>query len=1018
VGKFASKTCLVAVVSLILPSLAWAAGLGKLSVLSALGQPLRAEIEIVSLQRGEGDTLGARLAPGEFFRQANIDLNPALLSVKFAVQRRTGGQYVMTLTSGAPINDPFIDMLVELNWANGRLVREYTFLLDPPEYAGPPKLEPLRIVPPPAVELPQPVASAPSAEPVAPASPLEPVPAAPAASAEPIALAPVAAAETEAPTRETVGEPELPALVQVLPAEVKPEEPVPVQMDASPAAAAPAGLVQVFGISDIYEVVRGDTLSKIALRNQVEGVSLQQMLVALFRENQEAFVAGNMNRLRAGKIISIPDKDAAGAVAAADARRIVSAQYADFNEYRRSLGIAVASTPGSQGGRQVSGQIGAPKEEKPVPSKEPPKDELRLSRADDAKRGAKAAGTAAADDLAAKDNALKEARERIALLEKNLQDMQKLAQIKSQTGAQLQQQAEAAKAAPAAKAAEPAKVAPAAKAEAPKAPEPAKAAPKAPEAAKAPELATAPPAAKVPEVAKAPEPPKAPEAAKASAAAKTPEGAKTPEPAKAPEGAKAPETAKAPEPAKTPESAARAPEPSKTEVAKAAPKAAAKAKTAPTPPPIEASFVEELLDNPYYLGGGGLCVLLLAVYAAIAWRRKRNSQFENSIMSVVPSDADSVLGSAGGRNVDTSSNSLQSDFSDGGAGKSDTEEIDPIAEADVYMAYGRDAQAEEILKDALAKDSSRQALRVKLLEIYANRKDARSFEAAANELRAATGGRGAEWEKVAGLGLSIDPANSLYGGKPGNAPQGFNQTTQMPAFGTSTTQMPAFSTSMAQMPAFSTNTEPTLEPAALFNIDFDIGASTSGGPAPLPDLDLGVGSASSADSAAGLDFDLGLGGDKSATVGTAAAASAIRAAPPAAEPLSIDFDLPMGDKPVHPAPAYAAPGASAAATADLGAIDFDLGTASGGGEAKTESPRTPSVDLADISLDLGTPGGGNGSGGVPDARWQEVATKLDLAKAYEEMGDKDGARELLKEVVKEGDAAQQQQAQTMLQALG
>src|SRR5207245_10924853 len=88
-------------------------------------------------------------------------------------------------------------------------------------------------------------------------------------------------------------------------------------------------------------------------------------------------------------------------------------------------------------------------------------------------------------------------------------------------------------------------------------------------------------------------------------------------------------------------------------------------------------------------------------------------------MSVVPSDADSVLGSAGGRNVDTSSSSLQSDFSQGGPGKADTEEIDPIAEADVYMAYGRDAQAEEILRDALAKDSSRQAIRVKLLEIYA-----------------------------------------------------------------------------------------------------------------------------------------------------------------------------------------------------------------------------------------------------------------------------------------------------------
>ena len=1006
-GKFASKTCLVAVVSLILPSLACAAGLGKLSVLSALGQPLRAEIEIVSLQRGEGDTLAARLAPGETFRQANIDLNPALMSVKFAVERRPSGQYVMTLASGQAINEPFIDMLVELNWANGRLVREYTFLLDPPEYAGPKKLEPIRSAQLAVAATPEPVASAKAVpvEPVRAASadlgpaisgvPVEPIAPVQTAAAEPAAPAPGATGESAETTPGATGESAETIQVQVLPADAEPAEPVPVQVDAAPAAEAPAELVQEPGISNTYEVVRGDTLSKIAIRNQVEGVTLQQMLVALFRANQEAFVADNMNRLHAGKIISIPDKDAAGAVATADARRIVSAQYADFNEYRRSLGIAVASTAAPQGGgRQVSGQIGAPKEEKPAPSKEPPKDELRLSRADDAKRGAKAAGTAAADDLAAKDNALKEANERIALLEKNLQDMQKLAQIKSQTGAQLQQQAEAAKAAPAPKAAEPAKVMPAAKAEAPKGPEPAKAAPKAPEVAKAPEPAKAPLAVRTPEIAKASEPAKAPEAAKASAA-KTPEVAKTPEPAKAPEGAKAPDTAKAPEPAKSPESAAQAPGPAKTEAAKTTPKAGTKT----VPPPIEASLADELLDNPLALGGAGGAVVLLAGYAAYAWRRKRNSRFENSIMSVVPSDADSVLGSVGGRNVDTSSSSLQSDFSQGSIGKVDTEEIDPIAEADVYMAYGRDAQAEEILKDALTKDSSRQSIRVKLLEIYANRKDTRAFEATANELRAATGGRGAEWEKVAGLGLSIDPANALYGGKPGNAPQGFNETAQMPAFGTNT----------AQMPAFSTSTEPTLEPAAPLNIDFDIGTTTSGGPAPLPDLDLGIGSASAAESAAGLDFDLGLGGDKFVGGTTAAATAHQPAVSATPEPaLSIDFNLPIG----------VAAAAPALPAVDLGGIDFDLGTPSSGDEAKTEEPNAPSVDLAAISLDLGAPGGGNGSGAAPDARWQEVATKLDLAKAYEEMGDKDGARELLKEVVKEGDAAQQQQAQTMLQALG
>jgi pilus assembly protein FimV len=970
-----------------------AAGLGKLSVLSTLGQPLKAEIEIVSLQRGEGDTLGARLAPAEVFRQANVDLNPALMSVKFAVQRRAGGQYVMSLTSPKPLNEPFVDMLVELNWANGRLVREYTFLLDPPEYAGPKRSGAAQAAAP-ALVVPAEQAVPQATAPAEPPPPLQAAPAEPAAVIAAVPLGPNVPGQTAQPEPIAAAAPSAPGAepapsegqVEVMPVQARPDEPVPAPVEArraepvpAPAESAPAApgeLVQEPGIKSTYEVVRGDTLSKIAIRNQAEGITLQQMLVALFRTNPDAFVADNMNRLRAGKIISIPDRDAAESIAPADARRIVTAQYADFNDYRRSLGIAVASASAPQGGaRQASGAISPPKEAKAAAPKEPPKDELRLSRADDAKRGAKGAGAAAADDLAAKDNALKEANERIALLEKNLQDLQKLVEVKSKAATQLQQQAEAAKAAPAQKA-EPAKGAPAAKVEPSKAPEPAKVAPKAPEATKAPEAA------------------KAPEPAKAAAVVKAPEGpaaAKTPEPAKAPEAAKSAEAAKAPEPAKAPE-APKAPEPAKSEGAKAAPK------KAPAAPQVEVSFIDDLLDNPMALGGAGGAVILLAGYAAYAWRRKRSAQFENSIMSVVPSDADSVLGSVGGRNVDTSSSSIQSDLGPG-AGKAGGEEIDPIAEADVYMAYGRDAQAEEILKDALAKDSSRQAIRVKLLEIYANRKDTRAFEAAANELHTATGGRGADWEKAAALGLSIDPTKALYGGKPASSftaapsqlPPGFNETAQMPAFNPPTTAAPA------------------LESEAPLNIDFDIGAATTAGAAPLPDLDLGLASAPSAGPAAGLDFDLGLGGDKTgATLAGAAPASA--AAEP---PLSIDFDLPMGDKPAQAAPAAPV----AAPVTELAAIDFNLGTQASG-ESKTEAPKALAVDLASISLDLTAPGGGNGSGGAPDSRWQEVATKLDLAKAYEEMGDKDGARELLKEVVKEGDTAQQQQAQTMLQALG
>jgi pilus assembly protein FimV len=1000
VGNFASKIWFWIITCMVVPSAACAAGLGNLTVQSMLGQPLNAEIEIVSLQGGEGDTLAARLASSEAFRQANIDLNPALLAVKFAVVRKPDGRYVMTMTSKQPISEPFVDMLVELNWSNGRLVREYTFLLDPPEYAGPPKATQGSIASTavlPRTTSPQPAEAVPTA-PAAPATSSAP--------AEPLAPAQAAAAATAAPAQREPAQPMIVVPAQAAPSEASqgqtpPTEgqpaSAPVQVGAAPAAEAPTALVQEPPAAVTYEVKRGDTLSKIAMRNSADGVNLQQMLVAMFRANQEAFVGDNMNRLRAGKIINIPEKEAAASVNSTDARRIVVAQFADFKDYRRSLGGAVAAAPAPQeSGRQVSGSITAQEKEKPTPQKGATKDQLRLSGADDAKRGGKAAGTAVADDLAAKEKALREANERIALLEKNLQDLQKLAQVKSEAGAQLQQQAQAAKAGQAgqppkqAQLEGPAKVAPAPKVEAPKGPE----------AAKAAEAAKPVPAAKAPEAAKTVEPPKGPVATKGPEPAKAPEAGKAPvapqppaQVAKAAEPAKAPEAGKATEAAKAPEAIAKAAVPGKPEAPKAAPPTAPK--TAPQPAPSEPSFFDELLDNPYALGGAGGAVILLAGYATYAWRKKRTTQFASGVMSVAPSDVNSVLGTAGGRNIDTGSSSFQSDFSQAGIGKIDTEEIDPIAEADVYMAYGRDAQAEEILREALAKDSSRQAIRLKLLEIYANRKDARAFEAAANELHAATGGRGPDWDKAANLGLSIDPTNTLYGGKP--------------SAGMATTRMAAV--------AAAPDTDTTQQGGPV-NIDFDIGGVT--GTTPPPDINLDAGTPSQAGSGpAGLDFDLGLGGDKLAQESPTAAIAPAPAAPAEDSGLmSIDFNLPASEAPAQAAPEPV----SAGPATDLGAIDFDIGlpgSAEARTEAKTETTsQAPAIELGAISLDLGTPGGGNGSGGAPDAQWQEVATKLDLAKAYGEMGDKDGARELLKEVVKEGDTAQQQQAQTMLQTLG
>ena len=131
-----SVAILAAVLGLTAPFAALAAGLGRLTVLSTLGAPLSAEIEIVSLQPGEEDGLNARVASADAFREAGIEPSAALRTVRFAMAKRDG-RPIIRVTSAQPVNDPFVDLLVELEWSGGRLVREYTVLLDPPEYKAP-----------------------------------------------------------------------------------------------------------------------------------------------------------------------------------------------------------------------------------------------------------------------------------------------------------------------------------------------------------------------------------------------------------------------------------------------------------------------------------------------------------------------------------------------------------------------------------------------------------------------------------------------------------------------------------------------------------------------------------------------------------------------------------------------------------------------------------------------------------------------------------------------------------------
>ncbi|MBK8324601.1 MAG: FimV family protein [Betaproteobacteria bacterium] len=827
---------------------AQAAGLGRLSVNSALGQVLAAEIELLSLQPGEFEVLSARVASPEAYRDAKIEYTSALRLLRFSVEKRAGGQPYVKVTSIAPINEPFLDVLIEVTWPSGRLQREYPILLDPPGFND------ARAAATPA----RPAAT--PAAPVASAPPSPPAATTPAVTGTPSAKAEMAAPKSEAD-------------------------------------------------KDSRKVEKGDTLSKIAGTVKPAEVSLEQMLSALYRENKSAFVDNNMNRLKAGQILRIPSAEEVGKISGKDANQEVKAHVANWKAYREGLAGAVSAAPAKSdapnaGGGKVASAAVAP----PAPPAAESKDTLKLSKTEGGKAaaggkgGAQDKANALQEEVIAKDKALKEAQSRVTDLEKQIKDMQRLLDLKGGAPA---------------KPTEPAKV----------------------------------PDTKV-------------------AAAKPAEPAKV----EAPKPAEAAKPADAPKPAEPPVADAGKPSDSAKPVdppKPAEPKPAPPKKAAPPPPPPEPTLVETAMENlPLIVGGAGVVGLLGFGGVMLARRRKQTSDPgpTSSLTSAFPSDLKpntSTGGKAGGGLVDTGNSSFLTDFDKTGPGTIDTDEVDPVAEAEVYIAYGRDAQAEEILKEAMARDKSRHEIPLKLLEIYHARKSATAFETVAKELRGAAGESSPVWQKAAAMGAQIDPTNPLYGGAP-----------------------PVEAVAEAA---------PVAKPDLDFDLDSSPGVSATApaaGEMASFDLDLGTRAPSANDlpvtnEVPALDFDL---------------------APPAADidvPLSsepakdekpsFDFDLSSLDLPATPSEAKApAP-----------AADLDLGLAFDQTIKTTADQTAPSLSLTD--LDLGD--AGDGAGG--DA----VSTKLELAKAYLEIGDKDGAREILQEVAKEGSAAQKDEAQKLIASL-
>jgi pilus assembly protein FimV len=938
VGRAVSIAILAAALALTAPASAFAAGLGKLNVLSPLGQALNAEIEIVALRPGEEDTLVARVAPLDAFTAAGIEPTAMLNTMRFAIERR-GNQRILRMTTTAPVNDPFVELLIELQWSGGRLVREYTFLLDPPEYKS---RQAIAAAPKPAAP------AAPAPEAAKPPAPVEAKPIEPAAPVAPVIVpAPAPADSTPAPADSTPA-PSTPAPSAAAPSEPakepaqEPVKEVPLK-EPAPEPAKEEAAKPPAGLTVQHEVKKGDTLGAIARANLPPGITLNQMLIAIYRANQAAFIRENVNLVRAGRILNIPTAEEVGAVDTAEANKLVRSHMAEFREYRSRLAAVPAPADAAPGQREAPGTI-TPKPEAPKPAA--PTDQVRLSKADPQKPGATAA--ARGDDAAARERALQEAQSRVKDLEKSVADLQKMLEIRNQQLAELEKKA-GAKPAPT-----PAPAAPAAPAPAAKAPE--KPAAKAPEAPK--------PAAEAPKPAPTPAP--------AAPATPTP-----PAPvAKAPEAPK-PEAPK-PEAPKPEAAKPEAPKPAAPAPATPAPAKPAAKPAAPAPEP---SLIDEFLDNPVALAGLGGVVLLLLVYAIWAWRKKKAAQarFQDSVMGAAAAGA--AAGTLAEPTIAPATGGAAATPASAPPPGTGAEEVDPIAEADVYMAYGRDAQAEEILKEALQKDSSRAPVHAKLLEIYANRKDAKAFEQTALKLKGLTNGAGPEWDKAATLGRSIDPQNGLYAGAGGAAPA-------------AAAAAPVFEAPAAPAPT----------------LDFDIGGAAQAAAA-APDLTLDIGAAPKAEDS-GLDFDITGGGQKKdiSIEETVVAPSA------ADKTQAMDFNLDLGSPSAPAAPA--APAAAAPAPAADPGLTFDLNLDLGGGDKKAEAPAAPAADLSSISLDLGGSAEPSAPAGGTDPKWQEIATKLDLAKAYEEMGDKDGARELLNEVMKDGDAAQKGTAQQLLAKLG
>lgn len=569
---------------------AQALSLGRISVQSALGEPLRAEIDIPEITSEEAATLKAQVALPAAFKSAGMDYSPVLPSLRMVLQKRSDGRAYLRVSGDRLVQEPFVDLILEASWSTGRMVRDYTLLFDPPNLRPPEQPIAAPLVTPRVVQLPR----------------SEPVPTAPVAPAAARQPAPVAGAK-----------------------------PAPVLASSN---------------GRQLTVRPGETASRIAMAHKASNVSLDQMLVAMQQTNPRAFIEGNVNRIKAGAILRMPTEEQAQVVTPVQASQIITAQSQDFNRFRQTLAGTAPVVEQAPAERAVSGTIQATVDDKKSAAQTP--DKLTLSK------GA-VQNTSDLEQLAQTREAEASAR-RAAEISQNKADLNELAKSAALMAASGPASAEGSQ---------------------PTAPTP---------SASASEAAVT-----------------APEVQKPAAVATTAPPATTPEPT--------------------------------------------------------SGFLDDLIANPLLPAGAAALIVLLAGLGFYKARQRQKKNLEDSFFMESGLQAESFFGSSGGQNVDTDNSqvSVSPESYLPSQLKAD-EDMDPLAQADVYLAYGRDVQAEEILKEALQAQPERLAVMQKLLAIYAKRQDAKAYAAMAALAYPLTQGTGPQWSQICRTGLSLEPGNAFY----------------------------------------------------------------------------------------------------------------------------------------------------------------------------------------------------------------------------------------------------------------